>query len=371
MRALVWFRGKDLRLADHEPLLVPLFVVDPYFFAKVRARELPNRMQFLVDSLTELAEGIAARGSQLSFLEGKSVERVPAFARACRVDRVVAYRWSEPVGIERDRRVAAALAESGVRFELFEGETMAAPGQVLLVAVVGPARGDPSLKYYDEDAEFPDQMASAVSNLSLGRAHTCIAIGETIKCWGMNDHWQLGTEHKNDPSDPMNQNPSVHQTVKLRASSAGAGANPPAMAAGDGHQCAMSLAGTVQCWGANDLGQLGDGTTKQRAQPAEASGVTDAIAIAAGANHTCVLTKDDAVWCWGDGSQGQLGDGKTSNDPPHAKPQRVNWSTAAPTRVIDPQLPSAQPPSKIPTCARNETLVREDGPPRLQGGVQD
>src|SRR5690349_11037530 len=101
MRTLVWFRGKDLRLGDHEPLLdairtgevIPLFVVDPYFFAPERARELPNRMQFLVDSLAELAASIAAKGSQLLCVAGKSVQVVPELARAVAADRVVAHRW--------------------------------------------------------------------------------------------------------------------------------------------------------------------------------------------------------------------------------------------------------------------------------------
>ncbi len=139
MRTLVWFRGKDLRLTDHLPLLdalrggeaVPLFVVDPYFFAPSRARELPNRMQFLVESLEELAADIKARGSQLLFAHGKSLDVVPQVAKALAVSRVVAHRWSEPFGIERDRRVAAALAAAGSRLELFEGETMASPGQIL------------------------------------------------------------------------------------------------------------------------------------------------------------------------------------------------------------------------------------------------
>jgi deoxyribodipyrimidine photo-lyase len=139
MRTLVWFRGKDLRLADHAPLLaairdgevVPLFVVDPFFFAPERARELPNRMQFLVDSLVELAGAIEARGSQLLFAAGKSTDVIPRLALGFQADRVVAHRWSEPFGIERDRRIADALAQQGSRLELFEGETMAAPGQVL------------------------------------------------------------------------------------------------------------------------------------------------------------------------------------------------------------------------------------------------
>jgi deoxyribodipyrimidine photo-lyase len=75
MRTLVWFRGKDLRVSDHAPLLdavqkadrwkpdevIPLFVVDPYFFAPSRAAELPHRMQFPVESLLELATGVPQR----------------------------------------------------------------------------------------------------------------------------------------------------------------------------------------------------------------------------------------------------------------------------------------------------------------------
>ncbi|HSC87346.1 MAG TPA: deoxyribodipyrimidine photo-lyase, partial [Polyangiaceae bacterium] len=78
MRTLVWFRGKDLRLADHAPLVeavrggevIPLFVLDPYFFAPARARQLPHRMQFLLESLDSLARNIAAKGSRLLLVAG-------------------------------------------------------------------------------------------------------------------------------------------------------------------------------------------------------------------------------------------------------------------------------------------------------------
>lgn len=135
MRTLVWFRGKDLRLADHPPLAsalasgeaLPLFVLDPFFFAPERARQTPHRIQFLLESIVELAQNIESRGSRLLLARGKSHELLPELARAWQVDRVVAQAWTWPVGRERDRRVRAAL---GVPFDTFEGETLRAPGSL-------------------------------------------------------------------------------------------------------------------------------------------------------------------------------------------------------------------------------------------------
>ncbi len=135
MRTLVWFRGKDLRLADHAPLcdaldggeVVLLFVLDPYFFAPERAANIPYRMQFLLDSLAALEADVRLLGGKLFVARGKSVEVVPELARRFRVDRVVAQRWTEPFGRERDRRVQAAL---DVPFVLFEGETLHPPGSL-------------------------------------------------------------------------------------------------------------------------------------------------------------------------------------------------------------------------------------------------
>jgi deoxyribodipyrimidine photo-lyase len=80
-------------------------------------------MQYLLASLTALAEAIAAKGSRLILVAGKSVAVIPALAKAWRADRVVAQRWVEPFARERDRRIAEAT-----RLELFEGETLLPPG---------------------------------------------------------------------------------------------------------------------------------------------------------------------------------------------------------------------------------------------------
>ncbi|HJV89346.1 MAG TPA: deoxyribodipyrimidine photo-lyase [Holophagaceae bacterium] len=136
MRSLVWFRGKDLRVADHGPLMeavaagevVPVFVVDGHFFAPERAAAAPHRMQFLVESLESLASNLAHLGSRLVVVRGRSVEAIPELARRLKVDQVLAHRWTEPFGRTRDERVAAALG--GIPFRLFEGETLFEPGSV-------------------------------------------------------------------------------------------------------------------------------------------------------------------------------------------------------------------------------------------------
>ncbi|MFZ4512437.1 MAG: cryptochrome/photolyase family protein [Geothrix sp.] len=138
MRSIVWFRGKDLRVADHGPLVeagasgevIPLFVLDPYFFAPERAQNLPHRMQFLLASLAELAATMKGLGSRLLVVPGRSVEVVPRLATLWKVEQVLAHRWVEPFAQERDRRVEAALGREGIAFHCFEGETLLQPGSV-------------------------------------------------------------------------------------------------------------------------------------------------------------------------------------------------------------------------------------------------
>lgn len=132
---LVWFRGKDLRITDHGPLydavqegsFAAVFVLDPFFFAPERARELPSRMQFLLESLEALQKNFHKLGGELVTVSGRSVDVIPEIARRLRVGRVVAHRMSEPFTRLCDRVISSRL---DVPFELYEGETLLPPEAV-------------------------------------------------------------------------------------------------------------------------------------------------------------------------------------------------------------------------------------------------
>ncbi len=80
--------------------------------------------------------------------------------------------------------------------------------------------------------------------------------------------------------------------------------------AGVAHTCALAGAGTVLCWGSNEFGQLGNGSTTSITSPIQVVGLTSStVSVAAGSESTCALIATGTVWCWGDNSSGQLGNG--------------------------------------------------------------
>lgn len=83
-----------------------------------------------------------------------------------------------------------------------------------------------------------------------------------------------------------------------------------ASAASGSHSCQVRGDGTIRCWGQNDFGQLGNGSSGQgqfSAGPVAVPGISDALAVAAGRRHTCALRASGTVFCWGDNGFGQLG----------------------------------------------------------------
>ncbi len=105
--------------------------------------------------------------------------------------------------------------------------------------------------------------------------------------------------------------PSSMAIVDLPADCVPLAGNVQSVSAGDSHSCEVLSDGTVKCWGRNDSGQLGDGSTVARVTPVSVSGISSAVSVSAGSSHSCAVLSDGTVKCWGFNLLGYLGDGST------------------------------------------------------------
>ena len=151
----------------------------------------------------------------------------------------------------------------------------------------------------------------SVKDLALGSSHTCALLTTgAVRCWGRNSEGQLGYGNATTLGDnePINNLPNVSLTGTVRK-----------LVAGEFHTCALTMAGTLRCWGGNGFGQLGQnmGAINWGDQANEfpstlpsdiitGAPVTD---VAAGDDHTCALSSDGQLKCWGRGEEGELGYG--------------------------------------------------------------
>jgi alpha-tubulin suppressor-like RCC1 family protein len=145
---------------------------------------------------------------------------------------------------------------------------------------------------------------STAVDIAVGQAHTCALLADgTVRCWGYNLEGQLGNGDKVTQTSPVQVKTS--STVNLTGVTGISG--------GRMHTCAQKTSGLV-CWGADNVGQLGNDTA--RTSQVYASNhilmKTTALApvqVSAGFDQTCAISKEGGLWCWGLGSSGQLANG--------------------------------------------------------------
>jgi len=144
---------------------------------------------------------------------------------------------------------------------------------------------------------------TGVDQIAAAGFLTCARAGGTIKCWGQNTVGQIGdgtTTQRRVPTDVV----GITNATDLRV--------------GMNHACALLADSTAKCWGLNSFGQLGDGSITNRSSPVTVleplqSGPWTGLRalVPGGQSYTCAVDADDHLWCWGWNNYGQLGDGTT------------------------------------------------------------
>lgn len=158
-------------------------------------------------------------------------------------------------------------------------------------------------------------LVSTFTSISAGINHTCaIATSGVAYCWGGGGDGEFGNGLTNNSSVPV----LVNSPSSLTFKSITAGAN---------HTCAIMSDNTAYCWGYNGDSQLGDNSTQRRLIPTQVNtslvSTFKSISAVSG-SHTCAIANDSMAYCWGWNDDGQLGDGTSDINRP------------VPTLVVDP-----------------------------------
>jgi len=154
---------------------------------------------------------------------------------------------------------------------------------------------------------FPaaDATTGCVVQVASGYMHNCARLSDgALWCWGSNSNGQLG--HGNSSGGSM----SPQHVAALGFEVAG-------IAAGERHTCVIKTDGTLWCFGENNSGQLGVGTSSwAEATPLQVTSLgTDVAEVELGRTHSCARKDDGSMWCWGQNDRGQIGVGNTEWQP--------------------------------------------------------
>jgi alpha-tubulin suppressor-like RCC1 family protein len=160
-------------------------------------------------------------------------------------------------------------------------------------------------------------------SISAGQDHTCAVLDDgSVRCWGLNDHGQLGLGDTDDRGDDPGEMGDALPSVDL-----GENRVVLALQAGAYHNCAVLDDEALKCWGHNNVGQLGLEDEIARgdnpgemgdALPAVDLGKSEAVSSLSSSYANCVVFDDGLMKCFGYNFDGQLGLGDVmtrGNDP--------------------------------------------------------
>lgn len=206
------------------------------------------------------------------------------------------------------------------------------------------------------NCQIPEKITSATDWFTVDAdiTHSCAIRGSgALYCWGDNTHGQLGRGNTADALSPALVDGQTHDindwiqvsvdgeatcalrdngdaycwgennlgqvgdgtTTERKWPTQVVGSNWSSISASSGHSCGVRC-GHAYCWGTGLTGRLGDGTGADSALPVEVSGnYSDWTQVSTDASLTCGIRQGGRIFCWGDGSNGGRGDGTNSNSP--------------------------------------------------------
>jgi alpha-tubulin suppressor-like RCC1 family protein len=218
---------------------------------------------------------------------------------------------------------------------------------------------------------------------STADAHSCaVSTNGHAYCWGANDYGEIGDGTTNGSDNPVKVKGLPATPVQIVAGGDFDGSTTPAdftcalLTTGDVYcfgvnetgelgngtttnsqipvkvdlsgpakqivadgfsSCALLMTGQVQCWGSNTSGQLGNGTNADSSTPVNVSGLSQVLQISSNgaASSICALTASNTVLCWGDNTNDELGDGVNGGS--SNTPQPVQGLRATATVSEQPQ----------------------------------
>ena len=152
----------------------------------------------------------------------------------------------------------------------------------------------------------PHRVSGGLSfaSIAAGDDHNC---GQTrdgeVYCWGSNSAKQLG-------NDAPCTDGCWSETPVLVASTVAFAL----IGSGGGHTCALDASGAAWCWGDNTNAQVGVGsaTPAPFATPQRVVGSLTFDRLSVGYGHSCARTTAGAWYCWGANESGVLGIGTTT-----------------------------------------------------------
>ena len=169
----------------------------------------------------------------------------------------------------------------------------------------------------------PNFVGSSNIAVAADGGHTVALRSDgAVFSWGANTSGQLG-----------NGTSGIFPTPVTGVGGSGTLTGVSSLSAGRDYTLALLSSGGLVAWGANWAGQLGDGTTTDRAYPVVVSttGVVGPVSkIKAGGAHSMLLTSAGAVWAWGHNAVKQLGDGTTTD---RSAPVAVSVAPGTPSSI--------------------------------------